>query len=135
MRLVARLGVTQHKRMSTRTREFHCAVIDEYRRIAPQDDVEMALWRDLLKTVRSVANNGAESGGAQSRQDFIQKFHICLKEGMECQQLLAALMHASPSRALDLQRLRQECDVIVAILVTSLKTAKANQETKTKPGR
>jgi hypothetical protein len=36
-------------------------------------------------------------------------------------------MHATPAEALELKRLEKTCDEIVAILVTSLKTAKANQ--------
>jgi four helix bundle protein len=113
--------------MSLRAGELQRAVIDEYRRLPPRDQVERDLWQDLLKTVRAVANNCAESGGAQSRDDFIQKFHIGLKEGLECQQLLDALIHATPARAIELCRLRRACDEIVAILVTSLKTAKANR--------
>jgi four helix bundle protein len=116
------------KRMSERTSELQCAVIDEYRRVRPADHAEHELWTDLLKTVRALANNGGESGGTQSRTDFIQKFHICLKEAKECLQLLTALMHACPDRAIELRRLWKACDEITAILVASLKTAKANEE-------
>ncbi len=94
----------------------------------PQDGAEHGLWAELLKTQRSLANNSAESDGTQSRIDFIQKFHICLKEGRESLQLLRALIHAVPTRALELRALEKACDEIVAILVTSLKTAKANQK-------
>ena len=114
--------------MSARTSELQCAVIDEFRRVAPEDAAESDLWTDLLKTVRSLANNGGESGGTQSRQDFIQKFHICLKECKECLQLLTALMHACPARAIPLRALWNSCDEIAAILVSSLKTAKANED-------
>jgi four helix bundle protein len=114
--------------MSIRTSELQCAVIDEFRQITPGDLAEHDLWRDLLKTVRALANNAAESGGTQSRQDFIQKFHICLKESKECLQILTALMHACPGRAIQLQKLWAACDEITAILVASLKTAKANQQ-------
>jgi four helix bundle protein len=117
------------KRMSERTSDLQLAVIDEFRRAAPADSVEMDLWLDLLKTSRALANNGGESSGAQSRKDFIQKFHICLKEGKECLQLLTALIHACPGRAIRLERLRNECDQICAILVASLKTAKRNAAT------
>jgi four helix bundle protein len=86
------------------------------------------LWEDLLKTSRALANNAGESAGTQSRQDFIQKFHICLKESKECLQILTALIHACPPRAVPLKRLLSACDEITAILVSSLKTAKSNQE-------
>jgi four helix bundle protein len=117
------------KRMSARTSELQCAVIDEFRRARTSDLAEQQLWADLLKTSRSLANNAGESAGSQSRQDFIQKCHICLKEGKECLQLLTALIHACPGRALRLRQLWNACDEIVAILVASLKTAKLNETT------
>jgi four helix bundle protein len=83
---------------------------------------------ELLKTQRSLADNSAESNDTQSRKDFIQKFHICLKEGRESLQLLRALSHATPGRASELRELASACNEIVVILVASLKTAKANQE-------
>ena len=125
----------QLKRMSVRTSELQCAVIDEFRRITPADIAERGLWEELLKSVRALANNSAESGGAQSRQDFIQKFHICLKESKECLQLLAALTHACPDRAIQLRKLWKASDEITAILVSSLKTAKANEEAEKRTGR
>jgi four helix bundle protein len=126
--IVAGMRMSHQKRMSVRTSELQCAVIDEYRRATIKDDAERGLWIELLKSVRSLANNSAESGGSQSRQDFIQKFHLCLKEGREILQLLAALIHASPNQAFQLEQLARACDQIVAILVTSLKTAKANEQ-------
>ena len=127
MRLALAERMEAPRRMSERTSEFQRAVIDAYRRVPPVDDTEYELWRDLLKTSRSLANNGGESGGTSSRKDFIMKFHICLKESKECLQQLTALIHATPQRALELQQLRKACDEIAAILVASLKTAKANE--------
>jgi four helix bundle protein len=119
--------MTDLKKMSERTLELQCAVIDTFRRVSPGDEAERGLWEELLKTLRSLSDNSAESNGTQSRKDFIPKFHICLKEGRESLQLLRALIHATPGRALELRKLAQACNEIVAILVVSLKTAKANQ--------
>jgi four helix bundle protein len=124
-----------YKPMSVRTSELQRAVIDAFRRVPPADVAEYELWTDLLRTTRALANNGGESGGTQSRKDFIQKFHICLKESRECLQQLTALIHACPSRAIELRRLQKACDEITAILVASLKTAKANEEDDNKRPR
>ena len=105
---------------------LQCAVIDAFRRMPPRDQAEQLLWQELLKTHRSLANNSAESASAQSLDDFIAKFHICLKEGRESMQLLTALIHCTPSRAQELRLLERRCNEIVSILVTSLKTAKSN---------
>jgi four helix bundle protein len=123
------------KRMSQRTSELQCAVIDAYRHAPNSDAAEKGLWEELLKTVRGLADNSAESDGTQTRKDFIHKFHTCLKEGKEALQLLRALIHATPARSLELRRLENACDEIVAILVTSLKTAKANAEKETRERR
>jgi hypothetical protein len=49
-----------------------------------------------------------------------------LKEGRECFQLLRLLGRICPSRRLQLAALLKQCDEIIAILVSSLKTAKRN---------
>jgi four helix bundle protein len=116
------------KPMSERTLALQCAVIDAYRRVPPRDAAERGLWEELLKTQRALSDNSAESNGAQSRQDFIQKFHICLKEARESLQLLQALIHATPERASELHPLLNACDEVIRILVKSLKTAKFNQQ-------
>ncbi len=112
------------KRTSERAFEFSCLLIDEFRRRKPLDDVERHVWRELLKSATSIGANTSESGGAQSNQDFIQKFQIALKEGRESLYWLRLLKHCSPDRAVRINTLYGECDQIVAILVTSLKTAK-----------
>ena len=123
------------KRMSVRTSEFQRATIDEYRSHIPRDDAERILWHELLRTVTALANNSAESDGTQSGKDFIQKFQISLKEGRESLQLLRALTHACPTRKESLQTLTDACNEIVAILVASLRTAKANELSKERERR
>jgi four helix bundle protein len=116
--------MANHKPMADRTFEFSCAVIAEFRRQRPYDEAERTLWSELLKTQTSLANNSAESTGAHSRRDFVQKFQISLKEARECYQLLRTLRQTSPDRQPQLTALLEQCDEIIAILVSSLKTAK-----------
>ena len=71
--------------------------------------------------------NTSEADGAQSLADFITKFQIALKEGKESLYWLRLLKHASPNRGDRVERLRQECDEIVSIIVSSLRTAKARK--------
>ena len=127
--------MANHRRMSVRSSELQCAVIDEFRRVPPRDEADRILWGELLKTSQSLANNSAESEGSQSRRDFILKFHLCLKEARECLQLLNALRHACPARRMQIDRLWKTCDEIIAILVSSLKTAKANEEAENRKRR
>lgn len=113
--------------MCDRTYEFACAVIGEYRRLKPVDDAERVLWHELLRAKTSLATNSAEADGAQSPKDFIQKFQISLKEARESFQLLRLLKKACPDRTQQLAALIRQCDEIIAILVSSLKTAKRRQ--------
>jgi four helix bundle protein len=120
--------MAEQKRTSERAFEFDCHLIDEFRRRRAIDDVERLIWRELLKAGTSVGANTCEAGGAQSDGDFIAKFQIALKEGKESLFWLRLLTHASPNRADSIDVLRRECDEIVSILVTSLRTAKANAQ-------
>jgi four helix bundle protein len=116
------------KRMCDRTFELGCAVISEFRRRPPADEAERVLWKELLKTQKSLATNSAESDGAHTPPDFILKFHISLKEAREAFQLLRPLESTTPERRTQLAALRRQCDEIIAVLVTSLKTSKRRQE-------
>jgi four helix bundle protein len=110
--------------MRERTLEFGQAVILEYRRVRAADEAEQILWLELLKTQKSLATNTAESDGAQSRKDFALKFQIGLKESRECFQLLRLLSRICPERRQPLAALMKQCDEIIAILVSSLKTTR-----------
>jgi len=116
--------MSNFKPMRERTLEFGHAVITEFRRLKPADEAEQILWLELLKTQKAMATNSAESDGAHSRKDFALKFQISLKESRECFQLLRLLGRICPDRKAQLASLLKECDEIIAILVTSLKTAK-----------
>ena len=119
-------SMTEHKRTSERAFEFDCHLIDEFRLRPATDEAERIIWRELLKAGTSVGANTSESGGAHSDADFIAKFQIALKEGKESLFWLRLLKHASSDRSARVELLRRECDEIVAILVASLRTAKAN---------
>jgi four helix bundle protein len=123
-----RSRVSELKPMRDRTFEFGCAVIAAFRRIPPCDEAERVLWNELLKTQKSMAANSAESTATQSRRDFASKFQIVLKEAREASQLLRLPAATTPTRRAELAPLQRTCDEIIAILVTSLKTAKRRQK-------
>ena len=116
--------MSNQKRMCDRTVEFGCAVIGEYRRLDEADEAERVLWSELLKSQKSMIANSGESDGAHSRRDFVLKFQICLKEAREAAQLLRTLSRICPRRNRELQALTAQCSEIIAVLVSSLKTAK-----------
>jgi len=82
----------------------------------------------ILRSGTSPAPNYAESQSAESTDDFIHKNKIALKELRETQVWLkvikkAGLLDESPER---LERLLQENNELIAILFTSIATAKRN---------
>lgn len=84
----------------------------------------MARLRDqVIRSATSVAANYAEARAAESRRDFIHKMQICLKELRETGVWLEIV-----GRLYDPERVRtltHECSELIAIFVTSIKTAKA----------
>jgi four helix bundle protein len=66
--------------------------------------------------------NYGEAQAAESRQDFLHKLRICLKELRETQAWLkfSDRMNLCPT---NIEVVRRECDELVAIFVASIRTA------------
>ena len=87
----------------------------------------------LLRCGTSPSFNYGEAQSAESRRDFIHKIHIVLKELRETHVALksihkAALISNNPI----IPRAIRECDELIAIFVTSSKTARKNMEKENK---
>lgn len=80
----------------------------------------------LVSSATSIGANVAEARSAQSKADFISKMEIALKETREADYWLSLLCRVSLGAAEEQQTALQECYQITAILVASVKTAKAN---------
>ena len=86
-----------------------------------------SLVNQLEKSATSIGANIHESCYAQSKSDFISKLQIALKECHETKYWLDLFTRASVCEFDTLQKLRNECDTIRRILVSSINTAKSNQ--------
>jgi len=89
----------------------------------------------LASSASSIGANVSEARSAQSRADFISKFEIALKEARETAWWLALAKSLCKEPAELYRWLEEECNVLTAILVTSVKTAKANGESRDRKGR
>src|SRR6266699_1808167 len=80
----------------------------------------------LVRSSTSAFANYGEVQSAESRRDFIHKLGICLKELRETRTWLKFLrrMALSPPESLD--PVLHECDELLAILATSIRTARRN---------
>ena len=89
---------------------------------------ESVMSKQVLRSGTSIGANVAESKYAQSREDFVSKMSIALKEASETYYWLE-LLHDSGSLpdTPQTKTLFEDCDEIIRILVSSVKTAKANK--------
>ena len=89
---------------------------------------EFVLSNQILRSGTSIGANIRESKNAQSIADFINKFHIALKECAETEYWIEMLVGSNSILPETAKELLQECGVIRRMLVKSINTAKGNSE-------
>lgn len=81
----------------------------------------------VVRSGTSPAPNYGEARGAQSRRDFLHKMSICLKELRETFVWLRIIkLRGLVQDVSKLNWLLDECDQLISIFVTSIKTTKNN---------
>ena len=85
-----------------------------------RDPATIAVIEQLARAATSPAANYAEACAARSRRDFLHKMHICLGELRETRALLILLDRLDPHET---PGPIAECDELIAIFVTSIRTA------------
>lgn len=86
------------------------------------------LVKQIIRSATSVGANIHEANYASSRADFVNKFHIALKECAETEYWIEMLIGCGAISVESAQSLLQECGVIRRMLVKSITTAKAKRE-------
>lgn len=85
----------------------------------------------LVRCGTSPAPNYGEAQSAESRQDFIHKIKICLKELRETKIWLKVIQRKSLIKNNEeVEILLRECDELISIFVVSIKTAEKNKGKK-----
>jgi four helix bundle protein len=92
-----------------------------------QTNKEFVLTNQLLKSATSIGANIRESQQAQSRNDFIAKLHISLKEANETRYWVDLLKDSEYLAILQAQEIHQQLNSIISMLITSIATAKQNK--------
>lgn len=77
----------------------------------------------LVRSGTSPAPNYGEAQSAESRRDFVHKMKICLKELRETLIWLRIIERKPMCEACRLVEIIKECDELIAIFVSSVKTA------------
>ena len=86
------------------------------------------LYNQVLRSGTSISANIGEAQFAQSRADFISKLHIAAKEANETRKWLKALFEGKTITLKQYQSMDNDCNEILSILVSSLKTSKRNAQ-------
>ena len=92
-----------------------------------QNRKEFVISRQLLKSGTSIGANVEEAQGAISKAEFIAKMQIALKEAKETKYWLRLIKDANVYRNEKSEILLQECNEIIQLITSILKTAKANR--------
>ena len=95
-----------------------CLLTDRF----PATPIARHVSTQIARSGTSPLANYGEAQAAESRQDFVHKLKICLKELRETQAWLKFVdkLNLCPE---DIGAARHECDELVAIFAASIKTA------------
>lgn len=84
------------------------------------------LHQQILKSGTSIHANIRESEFAQSVSDFVSKLSIALKEANETSGWLDLFEDSGVITSKENDSMKNDCEEIIAILIASIKTIKAN---------
>ena len=105
--------------------QFSLAIIQAYKILVEQKEFVMS--KQMLRSGTSVGASICESEFAVSKPDFINKFHLSLKEANETRYWLELLFHSNYLSKENFDKLNFECEELIRLLVSSLKTLKENK--------
>jgi four helix bundle protein len=80
----------------------------------------------IIRSGTSPFANYGEVQGAESRRDFIHKLGICVKELRETRAWLKFISETSSCHEEERAPVMRECDELLAILASSIRTARQN---------
>ena len=85
------------------------------------------LVNQIIRSVTSIGANIHEANYASSKPDFINKFHIALKECAETEYWIEMLVGSHCIEEETATQLLQECGIIRRMLAKSITTAKGSE--------
>lgn len=110
--------------------QFAIRIVRLYRHLCSEKQ-EYVLSKQLLRSGTSIGANVAEAQQPQSRNDFVAKLSIALKETTETKywlRLLGATDYLTPKEA---ESMLSDCTELEKLLTTIIKTARSNGKSKT----
>ena len=103
--------------------DFAIRIVRLYKHISETNN-EYILSKQLLKSGTSIGANVREAIGRQSKEDFIAKMHIALKEVYETEYWLELLYNTDYLTEKEFESIFTDCRELTNILASILKTMK-----------
>jgi len=126
LRKVAAMSDQRVNILAAKSKTFALRIVKLYQYL--RDRKESVLSKQILRSGTSIGANIAEGKYAQSKDDFINKNAVALKEASETLYWLDLLSEAKLLDGLEAtSSLRTDCEELIRILVSSIKTAKTNR--------
>lgn len=91
---------------------------------------EFVLTKQLLRSGTAIGALVREAEHAESKMDFIHKMSIALKEANETDYWLSILKDSKYLTVKQFESLAKDCDELLRLLVSIIKTSKANLQKK-----
>ena len=91
----------------------------------PKTPAGFAIATQLIKAGTSIGANVNEAQDASSSKDFVQKLSIALREAKETRYWLSIIVRAELLQHQLVEPELKECEEIIAILTSSIKSAKS----------
>jgi len=115
------------KDLKQRTKEFALRIIKLVESL-PQGKISDVIGRQLLRSGTSVGANYRSACRAKSTADFISKMGTVEEEADESIYWMELLVESGPISKDEVDELLDEADQLVAIIVSSIKTARARKK-------
>jgi four helix bundle protein len=112
--------------LHTKSYEFAVRIVKLFLHFTDNDWKLQAIYKQLLRSGTSISANVHESEFAQSPSDFASKLHIALKEANETMNWLNLLHDTEILDDIGFYSMANDCNELIALLVSSIKTTKKN---------
>ena len=124
MTIYRRDGGPLHKK----SYDFAVKIVRMFLHFTDNDWKLQAIYKQVLRSGTSISANVHESEFAQSPSDFVSKLHIALKEANETMNWLNLLHDTGYLDDKGFESMINDCDEVIALLVSSIKTIKKNNK-------
>lgn len=109
--------------IKTKSLDFAIRIVKLYKHLI-ETNHEFVLSKQLLKSGTSIGANVREAIGGQSKEDFIAKMHIALKEVYETEYWLELLYKTDYLSENEYESIFTDCRELTNILASIVKTMK-----------